>query len=71
MSDQTKCGRCGDWIDAGWDHDFQHLEERKVEALEKIAAVLEGSRATGFWFPLSGAIVDPEMVESEHETAPR
>jgi hypothetical protein len=34
---QSKCSRCDDWWEPDDDHDFQHLEERKVEALERIA----------------------------------
>lgn len=34
----SKCPRCEDWFDSSYEsHDTAHLEERKVEALERIA----------------------------------
>jgi uncharacterized C2H2 Zn-finger protein len=37
----SKCPRCDEWFDRYEDHDTQHLEERRVEALERIADRIE------------------------------
>ena len=64
MSDQTKCSRCGDWISGYEEHDFQHLEERKVEALERIAEALSQKPPTYVLNSLFGDIPLPTPIQA-------